>query len=605
METSQSKIFELFDKIKNLNIFSYKRKKIEEKLEEIMYNSEEFYDIYLVKACECGLNNIALFLLTLDLNVNFKDDNGYTSILYAASECNELVVENLINKGAKCDIINEGNTPLINAIKKGRRLNALHIFNTGESLPNHVNNQGDTAFLILCSIEFLIMENIREELFKFSDLNHSNNDGYTVLMYECKRQENEDYIINTLLNSTICNFCSINNKNESALFYAIENSYIQVSLYLINMCPQLINIINQNGYDCMNLAIDKGLYDIVNLINSYRTLSLPNLSLINSKIFTYENEVKSESKNNENGFNPITLKNINIELWISKNNRLVLLFNSQKICLKKKYFNYLTKIVDPRTKIKYFSLKMIGLEKIIITETLLNEILTSEKKILKLENTNIEIKGIYEEILLNEPLLFENIDISEYENFFGFDTYESFSLKQYTTNEWFSIINTYLRNGNLDTIDIEDDTNILINKANNIIYQLDKIFSKTHRLKQKLTVWRGTKNHITDIPYLGVDQGYISTSTEFDIAKKFLEISKCCLYKINLEIGMPYLIMDKYSSFENKDKEHEILLPRGCNVILLDKYYTGDIFTYEVKIEPPDKYLNLDFLEDFYLCRMF
>lgn len=123
-----------------------------------------------------------------------------------------------------------------------------------------------------------------------------------------------------------------------------------------------------------------------------------------------------------------------------------------------------------------------------------------------------------------------------------------------------------------------------------------------------LVLWRGTENKIDDPAYLGVNNGYISTSLDINVAKKFTSSKYIdtgliedadifsTLYKMNIDPGIPLLYMEKFSEIKN---EKEVLLPRDCLVELLDTYYIENTLTHEVRVSYNfiENVMNLAILE--------
>jgi hypothetical protein len=116
-----------------------------------------------------------------------------------------------------------------------------------------------------------------------------------------------------------------------------------------------------------------------------------------------------------------------------------------------------------------------------------------------------------------------------------------------------------------------------IEKLNELLRNINIIdnimINKAPVIKQDTIVYRGTKNAKKDDPYLGINKGYISTSKTLDALTKntwrFLE-NECCLYKIVLKKGVPYINLSKISYFgeQHSENQEEILLPRGLKTTL-------------------------------------
>jgi hypothetical protein len=151
---------------------------------------------------------------------------------------------------------------------------------------------------------------------------------------------------------------------------------------------------------------------------------------------------------------------------------------------------------------------------------------------------------------------------------------------------------------NQEIYDIDDKINKLNELVKNI-NTIDNIMSnKSPVTNEDIIVYRGTKNHANDEPYLGINKAYISTSKSLNAIEKntwrFLR-HDCCLYKITIKKGVPYINLSKISYFgeQHRENQEEILLPRGLKTSLESVSETdiqGDIYkTYNVIIELNNK----------------
>jgi hypothetical protein len=156
----------------------------------------------------------------------------------------------------------------------------------------------------------------------------------------------------------------------------------------------------------------------------------------------------------------------------------------------------------------------------------------------------------------------------------------------------------------MDDIEIYDIER-KIDKLNELVRNINIIdtiiTNKAPVVKQDTVVYRGTKNTKEDAPYLGINEAYISTSKTLDALSKntwrFLE-DDCCIYKITIKTGVPYINLSKISYFgeQHTENQEEILLPRGLKTSLISVDETdieGTMYkTYNVVIElnNQDKY---------------
>lgn len=172
------------------------------------------------------------------------------------------------------------------------------------------------------------------------------------------------------------------------------------------------------------------------------------------------------------------------------------------------------------------------------------------------------------------------------------------SLYDYTVKSDF-YINGLLRDG-LQFFEKEDtrenmmedgfrDPVDLINHTIQQIHDIDGSFTKT--AKEGMILYRGTKT-LRATPYLGKNQGYISTSKstryfETPEGERFISLkNKCCLYVYELAEGVPYIDLQDVSEFPDQE---EVLLPRGLTATLIEDTKTSigktPVKTYRVRLE--------------------
>lgn len=135
------------------------------------------------------------------------------------------------------------------------------------------------------------------------------------------------------------------------------------------------------------------------------------------------------------------------------------------------------------------------------------------------------------------------------------------------------------------------------------IDQIDSAFlNAAPRTEREIIVWRGKKGDYYDVSHSihtaspskrNIDTGYISTTEDIDIALRFINDDKkdkeykktklhCCLYRIHVMEGIPYIDMTKLSQY----KESEILLPRDLKITNIESDDTSKEISkeYGVKI---------------------
>jgi hypothetical protein len=124
----------------------------------------------------------------------------------------------------------------------------------------------------------------------------------------------------------------------------------------------------------------------------------------------------------------------------------------------------------------------------------------------------------------------------------------------------------------------------------NVQMRIDKIdnafLTAAPRSKREMIVWRGKRGdyydeshsiHTVSPSKRNIDSGYISTTEDIKIALNFVNNDKkdktytktkqhCCLYRIHIMEGIPYIDMTKLSKYQ----ESEILLPRDLKITTIE-----------------------------------
>lgn len=132
-------------------------------------------------------------------------------------------------------------------------------------------------------------------------------------------------------------------------------------------------------------------------------------------------------------------------------------------------------------------------------------------------------------------------------------------LKEYTL-EHFVSINHFLR-GNIDKLEIP------VEQITTLIWGIDKLLDMSTRSRTTKIVYRGTNT--IKYPDEGfIERGYLSTTTNVNIAKNF-SAEACCIYKLHVDKNMPFLNVRRLipKDEENNSEEDEIIFPRGLFII--------------------------------------
>ena len=117
------------------------------------------------------------------------------------------------------------------------------------------------------------------------------------------------------------------------------------------------------------------------------------------------------------------------------------------------------------------------------------------------------------------------------------------------------------------------------------IHKIDDCFGSTDIAQinedDDLFVYRGVKTRVNlQVGESFLLKNYTSTSTNLGVARRFTSDSKkinaCCLYRLHLSKGIPYIDMKPFSKVKTED---EILLPR--NLIMT---YIGDTTIRDITV---------------------
>jgi len=140
-------------------------------------------------------------------------------------------------------------------------------------------------------------------------------------------------------------------------------------------------------------------------------------------------------------------------------------------------------------------------------------------------------------------------------------TNNELSLKYYQDNGFY-FINTYLRENIFDEkfISKHKINYVELEKIKNHIKNIDELFLEKSKKSSNLVVYRGINSSKI---YQGKDLGYVSTSLNFDIAKKFAGTSGI-IYELLIDNNVSYLDCNLWNNNEN-----EIILERNLNYTIV------------------------------------
>ena len=206
-------------------------------------------------------------------------------------------------------------------------------------------------------------------------------------------------------------------------------------------------------------------------------------------------------------------------------------------------------------------------------------------------------------------------------NYPGYDLIQLYSLRDYAF-KWFKPINILLRNGydglnkyfeenrlgrgitnfknflNMQLpgskVKKPDDIPEAIENVQTRIDYIDSAFlnAAPRTTGKKMIVFRGKKGNYYDLSQSihtgspskrNIDTGYISTTDNIESALNFINNDKddkeykttkqhCCLYRMHIMEGIPYIDMKKLSRYK---EESEILLPRDLKITIIESDATS------------------------------
>jgi len=377
--------------------------------------------------------------------------------------------------------------------------------------------------------------------------------------------------------------------NRDALFYAKKYN--------------LINVIEE---------IEKAKREIDDENYSKKITKIKSFNIQNSFPENINKELSPQSITTDNlGFFPYLNSYIDVDDWIYENNEnIIIVYNLKKICLKRSYFidisidnlileclyNNNTLLLKQMTnKEDYVNLKRYGFDNNIIInkDEFMNLLNNSAMQIFNLIKTNKKINGIDKAYVLYNPVAY-----NEYVKNFGISYEYQDTLAFYTSN-WDNAINSYLRIGeeffnssylNEKMKEFGNNKEEAKNNIENKIKIIDSAFYDAPKTQSNIILYRGIKHKLDEPIYDGIQLGYLSTTDDINVAFGFTSYDdNCCIYKLKLDIGIPYIFLDYISQTQG---ENEFLLPRGLILQFKKKYEDKgeNIFEFFVKLNDKNRY---------------
>jgi hypothetical protein len=414
-----------------------------------------------------------------------------------------------------------------------------------------------------------------------------------------------------------------------------------ITLIVANKFEEAINLIDTNKYLVYQYETGVDNHDPM-----YYALSIGNTELINkiikakadiqdelySKKITRVKQQKIKSRTSPrststqlknlhlDGYDPFLNERINKQAWLDQHpTNIVITYNGIDICLNTNYFTntieenlILPCVIQQKTLLfqetmeqpSYINLMRYGFgTPLCVLETEMQSI-TNTKRMLTMQDTPEEIVGINKEFIVHNPSSYDNTLM------YGVEYQHELPLKRYTSN-LFKSINGYLRTNKLDTHteDIVHYVSIIDNafhfalkfQEQYILYRgfnFD-IYCPKHYYDEHNTCKISAENQQKTYDEFeqqinGIELGYLSTTSNFNIAGSFTGDGVCCILKLIVDIGVPYIYLNHISEHRG---ESEFLLPRNLVIKLIKSEMTqtihGDdkkILTCSVSLDDPTRY---------------
>lgn len=299
--------------------------------------------------------------------------------------------------------------------------------------------------------------------------------------------------------------------------------------------------------------------------------------------------LSSQLSSFSSAFDPIMIKRVDEKGWIREapKDNFILECRSndgsvKKYALKKSYFRsvvpyFVLESCEKGEKREYVSIEKYGVDvSAILPLASVKYLSGSAFNRFRLVVSNDMIKTRPKLLIKNTVL--HNVDDLHAEHFSVLPERLIPYVRSYS-HRWDTYINAYLRSGlSIDKYAAENPRFYVDFAASlkegkkqilEFIGSLDEAFEKYAEVSDTdITVYRGTKDSQKMAPYLGLVAGFTSTTTNMLVAENFSGLEdNCCLYRLIVSAGVPFISVKKYSQHETED---EILLPRGVFAELVE-----------------------------------
>ncbi|SUW07618.1 ankyrin repeat-containing protein [Brachyspira pilosicoli] len=258
----------------NINVFGIakilidnNKNDVEKKDVEIDFKNEEGYTPLMIASYK-GNTDIVKLLLEYNASVDITNNYNYTALIYACIYGNLDVVKILLEHKADMYIETklEKNylTTLMIACSQNYTEIVRILLENGYD-PNYKNQRGETAFIYYISIENNPSIEIIKLLLEYgADINAQNSKGSTALMLASYDEEKKDFM-RTLLENGADTELTNNYNGNTALLNACERRNIEGVKLLLEYNAN-INVQDEFKKTPLILACDADSYDIVKIL---------------------------------------------------------------------------------------------------------------------------------------------------------------------------------------------------------------------------------------------------------------------------------------------------------------------------------------------------
>ena len=237
---------------------------------DVDYFNEEGSTALMI-AIEGGYEQVIQTLVSAGSSINIQDNKGWTALMIASENGHTQVVEQLLKKHADVNVQNEeGVTALMIASQNG------HTQVVGQLLKEHAdvniqNNNGSTALMIASQNGHTQV--VGQLLKEHADVNIKNNNGWTALLIAS--QNGHTQVVEQLLKE----HADVNIQKKdgwSALMLSSQNGHTQIVEELLKKHAD-VNVQNEEDVTALMIASQNGHTEVVKqLLNEHADVNIQN-----------------------------------------------------------------------------------------------------------------------------------------------------------------------------------------------------------------------------------------------------------------------------------------------------------------------------------------